>query len=155
MALLHAQLCPRFYARISQIPHKRQEYISSSRATLMSKHERRQQGEAFLERQVQNYSAHCSCALVFEPSPEAPMICRKTEDSMLFVLAGLQLEVHLWGIETQADLLASFKGTKSSHLVIAELVGLILVLFLEERLNSLHKPHHFTQDDVLGQGQAL
>lgn len=100
-------MCPRFYAQISQMPHKRQECISSSRATLMSKHEHRQQGEAFLERQVQNYSAHCSCAVVFEPSPETLMICRKTEDSMLFVLAGLQLEAHLWGIETQTDLLAS------------------------------------------------
>lgn len=52
----------------------------------MSKHEHRHQGEAFLERQSRT---HCSCAVVSEASPETPMICRKTEDSMLFVLAGL------------------------------------------------------------------
>lgn len=38
-----------------------------------------------------------------------------------------------------------------SRLVIAELEGLILVLFLEERFNSFHKSHHFTQDTELGQ----
>lgn len=51
MVLLNAQLCPGFYAQISPTPHKRQEYISDSGAVMLSKHECRQQGEVFLERQ--------------------------------------------------------------------------------------------------------
>ena len=53
--------------------------------------------------------------------------------------------------EPRLTLKQAIKLLSLSPLVIAELEVLILVLFLEDRFNSPHKPHHFTQDYVLGQ----
>lgn len=59
---------------------------------------------------------------------------------------------HTWGAqEPSLTHKQAIKLLSLSLLVIAELEGLILVLFLEDGFKSLHKPHHFTQDAVLGQ----
>lgn len=93
----------------------------------------------------------------FEVSPEASVMDRriKLKKDWLLSFQDYNWRLHVWGQEPRLTHKPAIKLLSLSCLVIAELEGLILVLFLEDRFKSLHKPHHFTQNVVLRQGQAL
>lgn len=154
MVLPNAKLCPGCYAQISQTPHKRGEYLSGSRAVLLSKHERGQQGEAFLEKRVWKFFCLLLLLLYFLKSLQKPLWCigKENRRKNVFCPCRTVARGHLCGAqEPRLTHKPAVKLLSLLCLVIAELEGLILVLFLEDRFNSLQKPHHFTQDAVLGQ----
>lgn len=144
MVLLKTQPCPGFYAQISQTPHGRQEYISGSRGVLLSEHERGQQGEAFLERRVRKLFCLLLLLLYFFKPLQKPLWWvgkenwRKTVFCPCRTVAGGQA---CGAEEPRLTHKQAIKLLSLSRLVIAKLEGLILVLFLEDGFNSLHKPH--------------
>ena len=151
MVQLNAQPCPGFYAQISQTPHNRQEYISGSRAVLLSKYECRQQGEAFLERRVRKLFCLLLLLLGFL-KPLQEEIGKENWRKTGFCPCRTVAQGHTCRVqESRLTHKQAIKLLSLSRLVIAELEGLTLILFLEDGFNSLHKPHHFTQDAVLQQ----